>query len=94
MKWSGHLDGWLFALLLFVGAGAIGYLGTRYAHVADWTANGRVSLSPQSRAVLSKLDGPVEIVSYASPQGDLRAQVVGELQLHGGANGRLLLRVA
>ena len=57
-----NLDGWLFALLLLVGAGAVGYLGTRYAHVADWTANGRVSLSPQSRAVLSKL---VHLALYA-----------------------------
>ncbi len=27
-----RLDGWLFALLLLVAAGAIGYLGTRYAN--------------------------------------------------------------
>ena len=87
-----NLDGWLFALLLLVGAGAVGYLGTRYAHVADWTANGRVSLSPQSRAVLAKLHGPVEIVSYASPQGDLRAEIGGFLQRYRQAKPDLGLR--
>ncbi|WP_426662080.1 GldG family protein [Rhodanobacter aciditrophus] len=80
MRLARRFDGWLFALLLFAGAGAAGYLGTRYAHVADWTANGRLSLSPQSRAVLAQLRGPVEIVSYASPQGDLRAAIGAFLQ--------------
>ena len=60
-----RLDGWLFALLLLLAAAAIGYLSTRYAHEADWTANGRTSLSAESRAVLARLHGPVEIVSEA-----------------------------
>ncbi|BFI94743.1 MAG: Gldg family protein [Rhodanobacter sp.] len=92
MKLSRRLDGWLFALLLLIGAGALGYLSARYAHVSDWTANGRLSLSPQSRAVLAKLDGPVEIVSYASPQGNLRAQVAGFLQRYRQAKPDLTLR--
>ncbi|TAM59726.1 MAG: ABC transporter [Rhodanobacter sp.] len=75
-----RLDGWLFALLLLLAAGALGYLSTRYRHEADWTAHGRASLSAPSRAVLAKLDGPVEIVSYAAPQGNLRQTVAGFLQ--------------
>jgi hypothetical protein len=75
-----RLDGWLFALMLLLVAGAVGYLSTRYFHEADWTANGRSSLSPESRAVLATLDGPVDIVSYANPQGDLRQTVAGYLQ--------------
>jgi ABC-type uncharacterized transport system involved in gliding motility auxiliary subunit len=73
----GRLDGWLFALALLLGAGAVGYLSTRHPWVADWTAGGRASLSPESRAVLAKLEGPVEIVSYANPQGDLRQTIAG-----------------
>lgn len=92
MKLSSRLDGWLFALLLLVGAGALGFLGTRYAHVSDWTANGRLSLSPQSRAVLAQLHGPVKVVSYASPQGDLRAQVAAFLQRYQQAQPDLALR--
>ena len=86
-----HLDGWLFALLLVLAAGALGYLGTRYAHQSDWTAHGRSSLSAESRAVLAQLDGPVEITSYANPQGDLRQTVAGFLQRYQAAKPDLSL---
>lgn len=75
-----RLDGWLFALALVIGALAAGYLTTRYQLFYDWTHGGRASLSPESRAVLSKLDGPVKIVSYASPQGSLRQSVSSFVQ--------------
>ena len=92
MKLSRRLDGWLFALLLLAGAGALGFFSARYAHVSDWTANGRLSLSTRSRAVLAQMHGPVDIVSYASPQGDLRAQVAGFLQRYRQAKPDLTLR--
>ncbi|UGB37867.1 GldG family protein [Frateuria soli] len=88
----GRLDGWLFALALLAGAGAIGYLTTRHVFVADWTAGGRASLSPESRAVLGQLDGPVEIVSYANPQGDLRPTIAGFLERYRRAKPDLTLR--
>ena len=75
-----RLDGWLFALLLLAGAGALGFLGTQYSRSSDWTAGGRASLSPESRAVLGKLHGPVDIVSYANPQGDLRQTIADFIQ--------------
>lgn len=87
-----RLDGWLFAALLLLAAGALGYLSTRFSHVSDWTAGGRTSLSAQSRAVLARLDGPVEITSYASPQGDLRQTVAGFLQRYQAAKPDLGLR--
>lgn len=70
-----RLDGWLFVLALLIAAGAIGYLSSRYTHEADWTANNRSSLPAPTRAVLAQLHGPVEITSYANPQGDLRQSV-------------------
>jgi ABC-type uncharacterized transport system involved in gliding motility auxiliary subunit len=87
-----RLDGWLFALLLLLVIGAIGYLSTRYFHESDWTANGRSSLSAESRAVLATLDGPVEIVSYANPQSDLRQTVAGYLQRYQQVKPDLTLR--
>lgn len=87
-----RLDGWLFALLLVLAVAAIGYLSTRYAHQADWTANGRTSLSAESRAVLARFDGPVEIVSYANPQGNLRQTVAGFLQRYQAVKSDLTLR--
>lgn len=87
-----HLNGWLFALALLVAAGAIGYLTTRHDHVSDWTFGGRASLSPESRAVLATLHGPVEIVSYANPQGDLRHTVAGFVERYERAKPDLTLR--
>jgi len=87
-----RLDGWLFVLLLLAAAGAIGYLSQRYNHQSDWTANGRTSLSAQSRAVLAQFDGPVEIVSYANPQGNLRQTVAGFLQRYQAVKPDLSLR--
>lgn len=87
-----RLDGWLFAVLLLLAAAAIGYLTTRYNHVADWTAHGRISLSAESRAVLKQLKGPVEIVSYTNPQGNLRQTVAGFLQRYQSVKPDLSLR--
>lgn len=87
-----RLDGWLFALALLLGAGALGYLSVRYDHVADWTFDGRTSLSAESRAVLAKLHGPVEIVSYANPQGDLRQTVASFLERYQREKRDLTLR--
>jgi ABC-type uncharacterized transport system involved in gliding motility auxiliary subunit len=87
-----RLDGWLFALLLLLAAAAVGYLTTRYNDVSDWTANGRISLSAESRAVLGQLKGPVEIVSYANPQGELRQTVAGFLQRYQSVKPDLTLR--
>ncbi len=87
-----RLDGWLFAAILLLGVAALGYLGTRHVYQSDWTAHGRSSLSTESRAVLAKLDGPVEIVSYASPQGNLRQSVAGFLQRYQAAKPDLRLR--
>ena len=75
-----RFHGWLFTLLVLLGALAIGYLTARHDHVADWTYGSRVSMSPETHSVLAKLDGPVEIVSYANPQGDLRQTVAAFLQ--------------
>ncbi len=87
-----RLDGWLFTLLLLLGCAAIGYLGNRYTVQADWTANGRISLSAASRAVLAQLDGPVQIVSYANPQGDLRQTIAAFVQRYQVAKPDLSLR--
>jgi len=77
MRGRRRLDGWLFVLAVLVAAGAIGYLTYRNDVIADWGRGGRSSISPESRAVLDSLHGPVEIVSYASPQGELRQTVSG-----------------
>ncbi len=49
-----------------------GYLSTRYSFSADWTANGRHTLSAASRQVLANLQGPVEIAAFATDDQELR----------------------
>ncbi|MFC5742521.1 GldG family protein [Dyella tabacisoli] len=87
-----RLDGWLFALGLLLGAGAIGYLSTRHEFIADWTHGRRASLSHETAAVLATLPGAVEIVSYASPQGDLRQTIAGFVQRYQRIKPDLALR--
>ncbi|HET6553817.1 MAG TPA: DUF4350 domain-containing protein [Dyella sp.] len=87
-----HMNGWLFALALLASAGAVGYFTARYDHVADWTFGGRASLSAESRAVLAALHGPVEIVSYANPQGSLRHTVASFIERYHRAKPDLTVR--
>lgn len=87
-----RLDGWLFALLLLTGAGAIGFLATRHAHISDWSSSGRASLSAPSRAVLATLDAPVEIVSYANPQSGRRTFIAGFVHRYQQIDPRISLR--
>jgi ABC-type uncharacterized transport system involved in gliding motility auxiliary subunit len=87
-----RLDGWLFASALLLGTLAIGYLSTRHEFIADWTHNRRASLSQETSAVLATLTGPVEIVSYANPQGDLRQTITGFVQRYQSLKPDLTLR--
>ena len=80
MSFTRRLNGWLFALLVLIGAGAVGFLTSRHALLSDWTYRSRASVPPETRAILAKLDGPVDIVSYASPQGDLRESIATVLK--------------
>ncbi|MGH8215719.1 MAG: GldG family protein [Rhodanobacteraceae bacterium] len=66
-------QGWLYALLCVVIAVCIAALSTRFAATTDWSAGARATISPQSRALLAQLDGPVKVVAYARP-GTLRAK--------------------
>jgi len=73
--WRERADTWLYAVLLVVAAVCIAVLSTRFGVVADWSANARASISPQSRAILQKLAGPIDAVSYARPGGNLRDEI-------------------
>jgi ABC-type uncharacterized transport system involved in gliding motility auxiliary subunit len=62
----------LHALLLITIAVLLGFLSTRYGFIRDVSETQRASLSESSIQVLQALNAPVEIVSYARPQGELR----------------------
>jgi len=65
----------LHALLVVVAAALLAFLSTRHGFRTDWSHAESASLGPASLAVLRSLDGPVEVTSYASRQGSLRALI-------------------
>lgn len=72
---SERLGNALHAVLLLLVAAAVAFLSTRYAVVADWSRERNASLGEASVTMLRSLDAPVEVVSYARRQGELRKVV-------------------
>ncbi len=64
-------------LMLLAAAGALGYLSTRAGATWDWSWDARASIAPQSVALLRRIQGPLEVTSYASPGRGLRAEISG-----------------
>lgn len=65
----------LHALLLLALAAALAWISVQWQFRADFSHGQRASLSPATRAVLAALDGPVEVVCYARPGGELRGRI-------------------
>ena len=65
----------LFVVLLLITIGMLAWLSTRYEYQADWTSNGRNTLSAESAAVLDKFPGSIAITSYAHESEILRAHI-------------------
>lgn len=69
----------LFVVLVLVLAGLFAVIARQHAVQWDLTASGRNSLSAASVDVLRKLEGPVSVTAYATPQdprlGDLRKHI-------------------
>ena len=65
----------MHALLVLAAAVLLAFLSTRHGFEQDWSRTRSASLGPESRAVLAALDGPVEVVSYARRQGNLRGVI-------------------
>ncbi len=59
--------------LVLTAAVLVAFLSTRFGFERDLSHANGASLSPASVALLKTLDAPVEVVSYASTQGGLRA---------------------
>ena len=72
---SERLRNALYALLLIAIALAIGFLSTRHGFVHDVSRAQRLSLGAESVRLLESMEGPVSVVSYARPQGELRKTI-------------------
>jgi ABC-type uncharacterized transport system involved in gliding motility auxiliary subunit len=80
------------ALLIALAAIAIAFLSTRFGFERDWSHANGASLSPPSIALLKTLDAPVEVVSYASRQGGLRAVIADFVERYRRAKPDVTLR--
>lgn len=65
----------VFTMLVIVAALLIALLSTRWGFERDFSHARRGSLTAQSVDVLRTLDGPVEVISYASRGGELRGAI-------------------
>jgi hypothetical protein len=70
-----RLNNLIHVLLLIAAALLIGFLSTRYGFVHDISRTQRASLSEPSTRLLESMHGPIDIVSYARPQGNLRKTI-------------------
>lgn len=70
-----RLGNLVHALLVIAVAALLAFLSTRFGFRTDWSHGQGASLGEASLVVLRSLDAPVEVTSYASTQGGLRAIV-------------------
>jgi len=63
----------IYSVLVLIAAVLVAFLSMRFGFERDLSHANGASLSPASIALLKTLDSPVEVVSYASKQGGLRA---------------------
>jgi ABC-type uncharacterized transport system involved in gliding motility auxiliary subunit len=70
-----RLENAVFVVLFLAVMGLLGWLSTRYSYQADWTASGRNTLSPASRALLKEMKDPVGITAFARENEPLRRHI-------------------
>lgn len=80
------------ALVLLVLAGLLGWLSVHYQARVDLSHGQRASLSPATREVLATLDGPIDVVSYARADGELRPAVAAFFARYSALDPDLTLR--
>ncbi|MCW8891616.1 MAG: GldG family protein [Sedimenticola sp.] len=70
-----RLEGALYYLLLVTVVGLLGWLSQRYETQFDWSHQSRNTLSVASQQLLTRLESPLEIRSFAPPNPELRARI-------------------
>ena len=72
VRWRLRFQHLLFLLLFGLVLGLLAWLSTRYSIQADWTANGRNTLSEPSQVLLARLSEPVRVTAFARDNPTLR----------------------
>lgn len=63
-KWQLRIQNLIFMVLFIAIISLLGFFSTRYTITADWTANGRNTLSTASLRLLETLDAPVRLRAF------------------------------
>jgi ABC-type uncharacterized transport system involved in gliding motility auxiliary subunit len=72
------VQGGIFVVLLALAVALLAFVAHEHRSEFDITQNGRNTLTPATREILSKLNGPVTVTVYAmqqDPRGDLRKMI-------------------
>ncbi|MEN8259950.1 MAG: Gldg family protein, partial [Pseudomonadota bacterium] len=80
-----RLQNLLFTVLFLSAVGMLAWLSTRFTIEADWTREGRNTLSEASRKVLDNLEGTVNIAVFVLENDTTRTRIrdlVGRYQRH------------
>lgn len=70
-----QLQNLVFVTGLLVMAGLLAWLSTRYSLEADWTRDGRNTLSVDSRQLLDEMRDPVHITAFATDNDVIRGHI-------------------
>lgn len=75
MRRAAQAQSVISTLLLLATLALLLWLSQRYSVNADWTYGARNTLSPESQALLTQLDGPVQVTAYARENEILRRHI-------------------
>jgi len=73
-----RLESLLFHVLLIAAVGLIAWLSMRYEAQWDWSATARNTLSETSQQMLTRLDAPLRVTSFA-PENNVLRQGISEI---------------
>lgn len=86
------LRSWALALGAVLGAVVLGWVSTDAPGRWDWTDAGRHTLSPASRALITRFDGPIEITAFVAPDPQTRRAVADLVDRFREAKADLILQ--
>ena len=70
-----RVEGITFYLLIALLVAMVGWLSQRYSMTWDWSDTGRNSLTPASQLLLTRLEAPLKITSFAPENPELRRRI-------------------
>lgn len=70
-----RLQNLVFVVLLLAAVGLLAWLSTQYRYEADWTSGNRNTLSAETQALLSRIEGELVITAYVADDVELHRRI-------------------